>query len=248
MPWRPPRESARRRHSIFVDVELWDEHDGRRIWSCPMLAAVWQLIRLGLLRDHGRPVLVPEDWTGAWPDSWAELPPITRLEPGGGRLRRLHHAVRLSPRFLPVELAVRTILSQFAGDPAVLAETRAPGRPGRHARCPPSWSNRIRYVFMGPARRRPGMSAGRAGARPAQLGNLALRVGRLPQLGRTDSGAHGPGRASGRGGAHDGGPGPAVVNVVAGVDLVARPPESKMMKSKIMEPQPFRDELIIEHQ
>ena len=36
-PWQPPQESARRRHSIFVDVELWDEHDGDRTWSCPML-------------------------------------------------------------------------------------------------------------------------------------------------------------------------------------------------------------------
>ena len=81
-PWQPPRESARRRHSIFVDVELWDDRDGQRTWSCPMLAAVWQLMRLGLLRDHGRPVLAPQDWRTGFPDSWDELPPVIRLNPG----------------------------------------------------------------------------------------------------------------------------------------------------------------------
>ena len=34
-PWQPPQESARRRHSIFVDVELWDERDGQRTWFVP---------------------------------------------------------------------------------------------------------------------------------------------------------------------------------------------------------------------
>ncbi len=94
-PWQPPRESARRRHSIFVDVELWDEHDGQRTWSCPMLAAVWQLLRLGLLRDRGRPVVTPRDWTDPVPGQLGRDPAGHPAQPRGGRVRRLHDAFGL---------------------------------------------------------------------------------------------------------------------------------------------------------
>ena len=189
MTWRPPRESARRRHSIFVDVELWDDHEGRRIWSCPMLAAVWQLARLGLLRDHGRPVLVPQDWTGSWPDNWAALPAITRLDPSAPAFAAYTTLSALSPRFLPVELAVRTILSQFAGDPTVLAETRARAA-GDGMRVPPELVDRIRYVFVFPGQTDPGLSRAQARPRPgpglslvpSPLSDLSLRVGRQPQF------------------------------------------------------------------
>ncbi len=145
-PWQPPRESARRRHSIFVDVELWDEHEGHRTWSCPMLAAVWQVIRLGLLRDHGRPVLVPQDWTDPWPDSWDEMPPITRLNPGAAAFAAYTTLSALSPRFLPVELAVRTILGQFLPEGPVLAQAQARAvRDGMQL--PVELVDRIRYVF-----------------------------------------------------------------------------------------------------
>ena len=148
--WQPPRESARRRHSIFVDVELWDERDGHRTWSCPMLAAVWQLMRLGLLRDQGRPVVTPEDWAGRpFPDSWADLPAVIRLEPKAAAFAAYTTLSVLSPRFLPVELAVRTILGQFACDPVILAE--ANDRAGRDAmRLPDEVVDRIRYVFAAP--------------------------------------------------------------------------------------------------
>src|SRR6202023_168737 len=80
--WQPPQESARRRHSIFIDVELWDDSDGQRTWSCPMLAAAWQLMRLGFLRDQGRLVVTPQDWTDLrFPDSWDDLPVVIRLRP-----------------------------------------------------------------------------------------------------------------------------------------------------------------------
>ncbi|MDQ4037206.1 MAG: SCO2522 family protein, partial [Actinomycetota bacterium] len=54
--WAPPVQNAARRHSIFLDVELWDESNGRRVWSCAFLAAVWQLLRLGMLRHDGEGV------------------------------------------------------------------------------------------------------------------------------------------------------------------------------------------------
>jgi hypothetical protein len=148
--WQPPRESARRRHSIFVDIELWDEHDGQRIWSCAMLAAVWQLLRLGLLRDRGRAVVTPQDWTDpAFPDHWDELPPVVRLNPQAAAFSAYTTMSVLSPRFLPVELAVRTILSQFACDPLVAAE--AAGRAARDSMpLPTELVDRIRYVFAAP--------------------------------------------------------------------------------------------------
>jgi len=153
-PWQPPRESARRRHSIFVDIELWDDHEGRRTWSCPMLAAVWQLTRLGLLREQGRPVLAPQDWAGSWPDSWDELPAITRLDRRAAAFAAYTTLSALSPRFLPVELAVRTILSQFAGDSTVLAEANA--RAARDGmRLPDELVDRIRYIFVSPSQTDP---------------------------------------------------------------------------------------------
>ena len=148
--WQPPRESARRRHSIFVDVELWDDEAGQRTWSCPMLAAVWQLLRLGLLRDRGRPVTTPQDWTDPeFPDRWDDLPPVIRLTPRATAFAAYTTLSVLSPRFLSVELAVRTILSQFACDGIILAE--ASERAARDAmRLPAELVDRIRYVFAAP--------------------------------------------------------------------------------------------------
>ena len=156
VPWQPPRESARRRHSIFVDVELWDEHNGQRTWSCPMLAAVWQLIRLGLLRDQGRPVVTPQDWTDPrFPDSWDDLPPVIRLNSSAAAFTAYTTLSVLSPRFLPVELAVRTILSQFASDADLLKE--AATRAERDAMpLPAELVDRIRYVFVTPGDTDPG--------------------------------------------------------------------------------------------
>jgi hypothetical protein len=148
-PWQPPLESARRRHSVFVDVELWDEREGRRTWSCAMLAAAWQLLRLGLLRDQGRAVAVPQDLAGPLPDSWDELPPVTRLNPAAAAFAAYTTLSALPPRFLPVELAVRTILSQFSGEPAVLAEVRSRAARDRMP-LPAELVDRIRYVFAAP--------------------------------------------------------------------------------------------------
>ena len=156
IPWQPPQESARRRHSIFVDVELWDEHGGERTWSCPMLAAVWQLMRLGLLRDRGRPVVTPQDWTDlSFPDDWDQLPAIIRLRPRAAAFAAYTTLSVLSPRFLPVELAVRTILSQFACDNSLLEGVAS--RAARDAmQLPAELVDRVRYVFAAPGETDPG--------------------------------------------------------------------------------------------
>ncbi|GAA0235757.1 SCO2522 family protein [Actinomadura nitritigenes] len=122
-PWRPPRENTARQHSIFVDVELWSERPGgRRLWSCAFLAAVWQLLRLGLLRYDGAAVATPVTWEGDLPADWDEMPPILQPNPAARPFSAYRTMSVLDPRFLPVEEAVRTILGQVAIDEEVLRQ------------------------------------------------------------------------------------------------------------------------------
>ena len=146
--WQPPKETAARRHSVFLDVELWDDGpDGHRTWSCPFLAAVWQLARLGLLRNEGEAVLVPQPHTGgAFPEDWDELPPLVRLNPRADPFAAYRTCSVLPSRFLPVEHAVRVILDQIEVDPGALDQ--AAGRSAReNADVPASVADRISYVF-----------------------------------------------------------------------------------------------------
>ncbi|MFF7068194.1 SCO2522 family protein [Streptomyces pseudovenezuelae] len=121
--WQPPSETEARGHSVFVDVELWHERERGRVWSCAFLAAVWQLARLGLLRDNGRavPTPVPCD-PEAFPDDWAALPPLVRLNPSAAPFCAYYTCSVLPTRFLPVEHAVRTILEQTHVDPVAVRQ------------------------------------------------------------------------------------------------------------------------------
>ncbi|WP_405141481.1 SCO2522 family protein [Sphaerisporangium sp. NBC_01403] len=145
--WRPPAQNAARRHSIFVDVELWDEPRGTRVWSCPYLAAVWQLMRLGLLRHHGRPVVTPSRLEEGFPADWDALPPFVQLNPSAPPFAAYRTASVLSSRFLPVELAVRTILGQVAADPEVLSQVAGRAR-GEGLRLEDEVVDRVSYVFL----------------------------------------------------------------------------------------------------
>ncbi|MFJ1971239.1 SCO2522 family protein [Streptomyces sp. NPDC087903] len=121
--WQPPSETGARGHSVFVDVELWDENADRRTWSCAFLAAVWQLARLGLLRDNGRAVLTPTGWDpAAFPDDWDALPPLLRLNPSAAPFTAYYTCSVLPSRFLPVEHAVRVILEQTQVDAGALGQ------------------------------------------------------------------------------------------------------------------------------
>ncbi|MEE4543039.1 SCO2522 family protein [Streptomyces sp. V4-01] len=147
--WRPPAETATRRHSIFVDAELWDEEPGaRRRWSCAFLAAVWQLARLGLLRHFGDPVLQPVPWTvGAdFPGDWDTLPPLIRINPSAAPFSAYRTCSVLPSRLLPVEHAVRVVLDQVDVEPRALHQVAAraldEGLP-----VPEEISDRISYVF-----------------------------------------------------------------------------------------------------
>ncbi|MFG2512925.1 SCO2522 family protein [Streptomyces sp. NPDC048584] len=146
--WQPPKETAARRHSVFLDVELWDDGpDGHRTWSCPFLAAVWQLARLGLLRDDGEAVLVPQPHTGdSFPDDWDELPPLLRLNPRADPFAAYRTCSVIPSRFLPVEHAVRVILDQIEVDPGALAQT-AERSAREDTAVPDSVADRVSYVF-----------------------------------------------------------------------------------------------------
>jgi hypothetical protein len=146
--WQPPRETAARRHSVFLDVELWsDAPDGRRTWSCPFLAAVWQLGRLGLLRNEGEPVFTPHPHTStAFPDDWDELPDLLRLNPRADPFAAYRTCSVVPNRFLPVEHAVRVILDQTEVDRGALEQV-AERSAREHVSVPDSVADRVSYVF-----------------------------------------------------------------------------------------------------
>lgn len=112
--WRPPVEHAATRHSVFVDVQLWDGDGDDRTWSCAYLAAVWQLLRLGLLRYHGAPVATPQPVPDRLPDDWKAMPAVLKMNPRAAPFCAYRTASVLAGRFMPTEHAVRTILSQVA--------------------------------------------------------------------------------------------------------------------------------------
>jgi hypothetical protein len=146
--WAPPLQNSARRHSIFVDVQLWDDLGGRRTWSCPLLAATWQAMRLGLLRHNGEPVVEAADPPTEWPTSWSQLPTVVKLNPKAPPFAAYSSTSILSARFLPVELAVRTILGQVWTDETVAAQISERSR-AEKLMLPAEPLDRIRYVFAG---------------------------------------------------------------------------------------------------
>ncbi|MGW5254727.1 SCO2522 family protein [Streptomyces sp. NPDC004012] len=145
--WQPPQETAAHRHSVFLDVELWDDQDGHRTWSCPFLAAVWQLTRLGLLRNEGEPVFVPRAHTsGGFPTEWDQLAPLLQLNPSAAPFNAYRTCSVLPSRFLPVEHAVRVILDQTEVDAGALRKV-ASRSADEGVAVPDSVADRVSYVF-----------------------------------------------------------------------------------------------------
>ncbi|MFE9097765.1 SCO2522 family protein [Streptomyces sp. NPDC007264] len=145
--WQPPQETAARNHSVFMDVELWSEKDGQRLWSCPFLAAVWQLARLGLLRHLGEPVFTPRPWNGAdFPYDWDRLPPLIQLNADAAPFSAYRTCTLMPNRFLAVEDAVRLILDQTDVDAGALRQVaERSAREG--AEVPAAVAQRATYVF-----------------------------------------------------------------------------------------------------
>src|SRR2546430_3070164 len=114
--WPPPVQNGDNEHSIFLDVQLWSTPDGQRRWSCASLAAVWQLVRLGLLRNSGDAVLQPFrlDEDEVIPSNWDALPAVYQVNAQAAPFTAYRTLSVLSAQFLPVEHAVRSILSQVS--------------------------------------------------------------------------------------------------------------------------------------
>lgn len=145
--WAPPMEINAVNHSVFVDVELWSEKDGRRTWSCAYLAAVWQLVRLGILRDTGATVVRPERLTGQLPNSWDDLSPVVQLNPKAAPFCAYRTLSILPSRFLHIEHAVRIILQQVAPLPAVI-EQIVERSMNENIRLPVDLTDRIGYILF----------------------------------------------------------------------------------------------------
>jgi hypothetical protein len=146
--WRPPSENGANRHSIFLDVELWSDQPDGPLWSCPFLSAVWQLLRLGLLREGGRPLWTPQLWTEPYPQRWDELPPLIQVRPDAASFAAYRTYSVLGTRFLPIEHAVRTILGQFMASPAVFGQV-ADRAAAEGLALPDELVDRVGYAFVG---------------------------------------------------------------------------------------------------
>jgi len=149
-PWMPPRENGARKHSVFVDVELWNESEAGRAYSCSFLASVWQLVRLGLLRAEGKPPIEPEPVDlAALPETWNDLPPVIQVAPRAKPFCAYRTFSVLDGRFLSVEHAVRTVLSQVQVEPTALSQTRLRGS-AEGVEVPEQVPARTSYLFLGP--------------------------------------------------------------------------------------------------
>ncbi|MFD6391215.1 SCO2522 family protein [Nocardia sp. NPDC060259] len=122
--YRPPVEFAARNHNIFLDVEMWrDRGTGHEVlWSAPFLAAVWQLLRLGMLRYEGKAVVDAEYWQPGheWPARWADFPSVIRLRERAAPFAAFRSLSLLPQRYVGIEHAVRMILDHTRPDPDVV--------------------------------------------------------------------------------------------------------------------------------
>jgi len=163
--WVPPSQNARREHSVFLDVELWSDSETGRLWSCPMLAAVWQLLRLGVLRNQGRRIGVPEPVdavvpdehghdpdrpaSARFPETWTAMPPILQMNPKAFPFPAYRTVSVLSVDFLEVEHAVRVITGAVRSDAGALESIRKSAeREGMVL--PAELVDRLTYIFQGP--------------------------------------------------------------------------------------------------
>ncbi|GAA2047848.1 SCO2522 family protein [Catenulispora yoronensis] len=156
--WEPPAEFGPYRHSVFVDVELWSTEHGsgpdagrERQYSSSLLTAVWQLLRLGLVRNAGRAVATPYGFGPgeALPDLWSQLPSITRRTPDAAPFTAYLALSLLPARYRASEHAAEVVLDHLRFDEAVLVEAadRARGE-AVPVRLPENPAGRISHLFF----------------------------------------------------------------------------------------------------
>ncbi|MFD6451136.1 MULTISPECIES: SCO2522 family protein [unclassified Nocardia] len=155
-PYMPPREFGRQRSlSIFADIEMWradsDSADGR-LWSCPFLASVWHLLRLGMLRYQDEvavtPVAVHPDVEGfVWPSDWRDLPAVMQLNPNAQPFTAYRSLSLMPQRYIGIEHAVRVILDHLDLDERVVSSVVDRAR-GEGLALPGRVSERIGHVLF----------------------------------------------------------------------------------------------------
>jgi hypothetical protein len=92
---------------------------------------------------------VPRACDNGFPEEWDQLPPVVKLNPNAAPFTAYRTLSVLAPRFLGIEHAVRTILSQVAVERAVADQIARRGE-AEGLRLPPEVISRMEYVFIGP--------------------------------------------------------------------------------------------------
>lgn len=136
-PYRAAEQFGARNHSIFLDVELWRKRtetvngstEVNIQWSCPFLASIWQLLRLGMLRRDGAPVVKPMPWQAEdeWPNEWWEMPAVIQLNPRAQPFAAYRALSILPEQYLGIEHSVRMIIDHLDLDQEVNQQIIARG-------------------------------------------------------------------------------------------------------------------------
>jgi hypothetical protein len=92
----------------------------------------------------------PQPPPGNLPEQWREFPPIVQLNPTAAPFSAYRTFSALASRFLPIEQAVRTILSQVDVEPGVRADIAKRGS-AEGLSMPSELVERIEYAFAGAA-------------------------------------------------------------------------------------------------
>jgi hypothetical protein len=101
-----------------------------------------------MLRYHGEPVGEPKPMTvDELPAEWERLPAVIQLNPRAASFYAFRSFSALGSRFLGIEVAVRTILSQVSVD-AVVAEQIAGRARSEGFPVPAEIVERIGYAFL----------------------------------------------------------------------------------------------------
>jgi len=150
--YRPSEELGRREHSVFLDVEMWNTQIGEdgeehTRWSCPFLAAIWQLLRLGMVRHEGRAVVQPQPRGNEWPESWWEMPAVVQLNPKAAPFAAYRALSILPQNYLTIEHGVRTILEHVRIDEEVLTQTVKRGA-AEQITIPQETAQRLSHYFI----------------------------------------------------------------------------------------------------
>ena len=158
-PYRHAEQFGRRNHSIFLDVELWRKRtetvngstEVHTQWSCPFLAAIWQLLRLGMLRTEGAPVVRPVLWRAedGWPGDWWEMPAVIQLNPKAQPFAAYRALSILPEQYLGIEHAVRMIIDHLDLDQEISAQIIERGAAEKvRVEVPEVVSRRLTHYFL----------------------------------------------------------------------------------------------------